>query len=236
MPHLKRRQARAHQARRGRARAAAEPSRGGTRERLLYAARELLEQSGYAGASVQNIAERTGVATGALYRHFPSKAHLFVQVFREAAKRDLAAMQSAASTGGCLERLEAVVASFAGRALGNRRLAWALVYEPVDPLVDAERLAYRRECCRHMAALLHAGIAAGEIPDQNAELSAAAVVGAIAESLIGPLSPIRRPTAADNDIVAALVRFCRRSVGAGDRPVVRRVAKEGRGERSKGAG
>ena len=225
MPRMKRRQVRTHQARAGRARAAANRSWGGTRDRLMYAARELLEQSGYAGASVQAIAERTGVATGALYRHFPSKAHLFVQVFREAAKRDLAAMQAAASAGGCIERLEAVVASFAGRALRNRRLAWALVYEPVDPLVDAERLAYRRECCRHMAALLRAGIAGGELPEQNAELSAAAVVGAIAESLVGPLSPIARPTAADTDIVAALVRFCRRSVGAGDRAVLRRVAR-----------
>jgi hypothetical protein len=32
---------------------------------------------------------------------------------------------------------------FAERALRNRRLAWALLAEPVDPLVDAERLAFR---------------------------------------------------------------------------------------------
>ena len=34
-------------------------------------------------------------------------------------------------------------ATFAQRALRNRRLAWALLAEPVDPRVDAERLAYR---------------------------------------------------------------------------------------------
>jgi AcrR family transcriptional regulator len=194
-----------------------------TRERLIHAARKLLEDGGYAAASVQAIAERAGLAAGAMYRHFPSKAELFVEVFRDAAKRDLVAMGDAAASEGAVERLEAVVATFARRALRHRRLAWALVYEPVDPLVDEERLVYRREYCRHMAALLRAGIAAGEIPDQNAELSAAALVGAIAESLVGPLSPIAGQIASDEDLIATLVRFCRRSVGAGDGAALRAV-------------
>jgi AcrR family transcriptional regulator len=194
-----------------------------TRERLIHAARKLLEDGGYAAASVQAIAERAGLAAGAMYRHFPSKAELFVEVFRDAAKRDLVAMGDAAASGGAVERLEAVVATFARRALRHRRLAWALVYEPVDPLVDEERLVYRREYCRHMAALLRAGIAAGEIPDQNAELSAAAVVGAIAESLVGPLSPVAGQIGSDEDLIATLVRFCRRSVGAGDGAALRAV-------------
>ena len=201
---------------------------GSTRERLIHSARKLLEEGGYAAASVQAIAERTGVAAGALYRHFPSKAELFVEVFRDAAKRDLAAMREAASASGCVERLEAAVATFAQRALRHRRLAWALVYEPVDPRVDEERLVYRREYCRHMAALLREGIAAGEIPDQNAELSAAAVVGAIAESLVGPLSPIAGQITADEDLIATLVRFCRRSVGAGDGAALHSVSRRGR--------
>lgn len=203
----------------------AEPPAVGTRERLVHAARALLEEGGYGAASVQAIADRTGVAAGALYRHFASKAELIVEVFRDAAKRDLVAMRAAASSGGCVERLEAVVVTFASRALRNRRLAWALVYEPVDALVDAERLVSRREYCRHMAALLRQGIAAGELPEQDAELSAAALVGAIAEALVGPLSPIAGRIASDKDFIAPLVRFCRRSVGAGDCATLRRVRR-----------
>ena len=75
---------------------------GTTRERLVGAARLLLEEGGYAAASVQAIADRAGVSAGALYRHFPSKAELFVDVFREAAKRDLAAIDEAAATGRCV--------------------------------------------------------------------------------------------------------------------------------------
>jgi len=207
----------------GRAKRFVAASRGGTRERLVAAARQLLEEGGYAAASVQAIADRVGVAAGALYRHFPSKAELFVEVFRNAASKDLAAVDEAASSGGCVQRLEAAVAAHARRALHRRRLAWALLYEPVDPLVDAERLVYRRTYCRHMAGLLRQGIAAGEIPEQNVELSAAALVGAIAESLVGPLSPIAGQIASEDELIATLVRFCRRSVGASDAATLRTV-------------
>jgi AcrR family transcriptional regulator len=194
-----------------------------TRERLLFEARNILEEGGYAAASVHAIAERCGVAAGTLYRHFPSKAELFVELVRESAKRDIAAMKTAAASGGSTERLEAIIATFARRALRKRRLAWALAYEPVDPAVDAERLVYRREYCRRMAKLLRQGIAAGEIPPQNVELSAAAIVGAISESMVGPLSPIRVINS-DEDLIATLVRFCRRSLGIPDAPALHTVA------------
>jgi len=193
-----------------------------TRDRLLHEARKLLEQGGYGAATVQAIAARSGVAVGALYRHFPSKADLFVELVGEAADRDIGAMKAASAEGSAVERLEAIVATFARRALNRPRLAWALAYEPVDPAVDAERLVYRREHCRRMAKLLRQGIAAGEIPPQNAELSAAAIVGAIAESMVGPLAPVGELRSAE-ELIATLVRFCRRSLGVADAPKLRSV-------------
>jgi AcrR family transcriptional regulator len=191
---------------------------------LVRAAREVLERGGYATASVIAIAERAGVSAGALYRHFPSKAELFIEVLRTAGEGELGAMHAAASEAdSCTARLEAVVATYARRALRNRRLAWALVYEPVDPLVDAERLVYRRNYCRAMAALVRQGIAAGEFPNENADLTAAALVGVISETLVGPLSPIGGAMASEAEIVAALLRLCRRSVGVHDVPALRTV-------------
>jgi AcrR family transcriptional regulator len=185
-----------------------------TRERLVQAATALIEEGGYAAASVAAIAQRAGVATGALYRHFPSKADLFVEVFRGAAERELEAMRAAAARGSFGERFEAVIETYARSALRNRRAAWALVYEPVDPLVDAERLAYRREYREGMAELLRTGISAGEIPDQDVDVAAAAVVGAIAEALVGPLSPVAGETAPEGSIVGAIVGFCRQAIGS----------------------
>jgi AcrR family transcriptional regulator len=186
-----------------------------TRERLLRAARELIEEGGYAAASVIAIARRAGLAAGTLYRHFGSKQELFVEVFRSVCDREVEAMRQAAlaNGGSHVERLETVFATFAERALRRRRLAWALLAEPVDPLVDAERLAYRERYAGLVAELLRAAIAAGELPEQDVELAAAALVGGCGEALVGPLSPVGTAPPID-DVVAALRTFVRRAAGA----------------------
>ena len=115
---------------------------------------------------------------------------------------------------GSAERLEGVLATFAERALRNPRLAWALIAEPVDPLVDAERLAYRERYAALIAEGLRAGIKAGELPQQNVELTAAALVGGCGEALVGPLSPVARARPQSEEILGALRLFVRRAVGA----------------------
>jgi AcrR family transcriptional regulator len=189
-----------------------------TRERLLRAAQDLIEEGGYAAASVAAIAERAGVAAGTMYRHFDSKEDLFVEVFRTVCSGEERAMRAASAemaSAGAVARLEEVLATFAERALRNPRLAWALIAEPVDPLVDAERLAYRERYAGVVAEGLRDGIADGELPAQNADLTAAALVGGCGEALVGPLSPVAsasRPS--DEEVVAALRVFVRRAVGA----------------------
>jgi AcrR family transcriptional regulator len=190
-----------------------------TRERLMQAARELIEEGGYGAATVLAIADRAGVASGTLYRHFPSKEELFVELFRSVCDREVAAMRAAAAAmpagSSHVDVLVEVLSTFAARALRRPRLAWALLAEPVDPLVDAERLAYRSRYSALTAEALRAGIAAGELPDQNVELTAAALVGGCGEALVGPLSPVvaeGRPS--DCEIRDALAMFVRRAVGA----------------------
>ena len=190
----------------------------GTRERLLAAARELIEEGGYGAASVLAIADRAGVAAGTLYRHFASKEELFVEVFRAVCAREEQAMRDAAAqlpeSASSVERLQTVLATFARRALRNPRLAWALLAEPVDPRVDAERLAYRGRYTQLVAGSLAAGIEAGELPAQNVELTAAALVGGVGEALVGPLSPLAGQGPGAAEIVSALRVFVGRAVGA----------------------
>jgi AcrR family transcriptional regulator len=185
-----------------------------TRDRLLTAAAAVVEEGGYSAASVAAIAERAGVSAGALYRHFPSKAELFVEVFRTHAQRELAAMYEAGDqTSSFTARLAAVVETYATSALGNRRLAWALVYEPVDPLVDAERLTHRKLYRDQMTELLRLGMDAGELPaHDDPELLAAVVVGGIAEALAGPLSPVAEE-ADEQHVVNTIVALALRTVG-----------------------
>ena len=191
---------------------------GGTRERLLLSAHELVEEGGYGAASVIAIAERAGVAAGTLYRHWPSKGELFAELFRVVCDREAAAMEAAArgrAGGSSVARVQAMLTTFAKRALRNPRLAWALIAEPVDPLVDAERIAYRREYARLLGDALRDAIAAGEIPEQNVELTAAALVGGVGEALVGPLSPVAGRAPAAGEIIDALRAFVARAVGAG---------------------
>jgi AcrR family transcriptional regulator len=190
-----------------------------TRERLLRAARELIEEGGYGAATVVAIALRAGVASGTLYRHFASKEELFVELFRAVCDREVEAMRDAAASmpddASHVDKLETVLATFAARALRRPRLAWALIAEPVDPLVDAERIAYRARYSALTADALRAGIAAGELPEQNVELTAAALVGGCGEALVGPLSPLAGAKPSTDDILPALRTFVRRAVGAG---------------------
>ena len=191
------------------------------RARIVAAARDLIAHGGYAEAQVSAVSEAAGVATGTVYRHFPSKAELFAEVFREASQREVDAVAEVAGSapGGADERIAAAVDAFARRALAGRRLAYALLAEPVDPGVEAERLAFRRAYRDVFAGLIAAGVEAGELPEQDPELTGAALVGAIGEALVGPLSP----TAAERDadaVVAAITDFCVRSVTGQKEPAL----------------
>jgi AcrR family transcriptional regulator len=189
--------------------------RAEVRERIIAAAHALIAEGGYMNAQVASVAERAGVAVGTVYRHFPSKSDLFADVFREASQREVDAMREAAAArdgAGAADRISAGIEAFARRALAGRRLAWALLAEPVDPAVEAERLVFRVSYRDVIAAVLRDGVAAGELPDQDPEASAAALVGAIGESMVGPLSP----TANGGDpeaVIQNLLSFCKRAIG-----------------------
>jgi AcrR family transcriptional regulator len=185
-----------------------------TRRRITTAARELIAEGGYVAAQVAPVAERAGVAVGTVYRHFPSKSDLFAEVFREASQHEVDAMRAAVegSSGSAADRVTAGIDTFARRALRGRRLAWALLAEPVDPAVEAERLHFRHSYRDLMAAVIAEGIEAGELPAQDVDATAAALIGAIGEAMVGPLSPTSNGGAPD-DVIASLINFCIRAIG-----------------------
>lgn len=187
-----------------------EARRTQTRARIVRAALELVAHGGYREAQVAAVAKRAGVATGTVYRHFPSKAELFTEVFRVASQHEVDAVAEAADVrASAPERIAAAVEMFARRALQGRRLAWALLAEPVDPAVEAERLQFRRAYADVFARAIGDGVMAGELPPQDPDFIATALVGAIGEALVGPLSPGAHP---DPDaLVRHLITFCLRS-------------------------
>ena len=53
-----------------------------TRQQIIQQAAPLFNQRGFAGASMQDIMEATGLEKGCLYRHFASKQELAAEAFR----------------------------------------------------------------------------------------------------------------------------------------------------------
>jgi AcrR family transcriptional regulator len=182
------------------------------RERILRAALDLLAEGGYASAGVQAVAARADVATGTLYRHFASKDDLFTEVFRRAAARELQAVEDATADDGrsVNERVAAAAEAFARRALAEPTRAYALLAEPVDAAVESQRLAFRRGYRDLFARTLEQGIERGELEPHDTETVAAALVGALGEALVGPLS-VREGGEA---LVATLVNFTTTAVPA----------------------
>jgi len=176
------------------------------RERIAAAALAQVAEGGYASASVQAVATRAGVATGSVYRHFPSKGDLFAEVFRQASQREVDVLVALGHrTLPVQERLTAWVHAFVHRALAEPVRAYALIAEPVDPAVEAERLTFRRAYADLFARAL------AEAPHPYPEIAAAAIVGGLAEALVGPLA--RRDADAD-ELAAALTDFTLSAVGA----------------------
>jgi AcrR family transcriptional regulator len=173
------------------------------RKRIVAAALDQLAEGGYASAAVARVAERAGVATGTVYRHFPSKGDLFAEVFRRASQREVDVL-AAIAAGSAAERLAAMVEAFVRRALAAPVRAYALIAEPVDPAVEAERLVFRRAYADLFAAALRDF-------ELDVDLAATAIVGALAEALVGPLA--RRQTDPDA-LVAGLQSFVLSAVRA----------------------
>jgi AcrR family transcriptional regulator len=183
------------------------------RAAILKAAVDLLSEQGYAGCSMAAVAARAGVATGSVYKHFPGKTELVVELFRYVVTHEVDAVSQAADQPGDLvARVVSVVETFTSRALKSSRLAYALLVEPVDVAVEAERLVFRRAFRDIAAARIADAVAAGVLPPQNPEITAAALIGALGEILVGPLTA-GEP---DVDTMPALISFTLRALGGTD--------------------
>ncbi|MFI9510439.1 TetR/AcrR family transcriptional regulator [Nocardia sp. NPDC052566] len=176
---------------------------------IVQAATKILSQDGFAGLSMAAVAAEAGVATGTVYKHFGGKAELVTAVFRKVVAREVAAVRKAAAAGNATDRVTAAVETFAGRALKNPRLAYVLLAEPVDAVVDVERLHFRRAFADAFESAVREGVSRGELPAQDARTSAAALVGAIGEVLVGPLADAPH----GESVVPQLVTFALRALG-----------------------
>jgi AcrR family transcriptional regulator len=180
---------------------------------IIAAAGELASEAGLDAVQIVPVAARAGIAAGTVYRYFPSKTELVSALVTGVAEREVAAIRVAAlAAPGPLSALAAAIVSFAARAVRQRRLASALLAEPIEAREETPGLPYRRALAAELEPRIRAAIAAGHLPEQDSVRAAGAVVGLLIEGLLGPLAP----QAARREEVQAVALLALRALGVVD--------------------
>jgi AcrR family transcriptional regulator len=184
---------------------------------IMAAAQALAVEGGMGAVQIAAVALRANIAAGTVYRYFPSKIDLIAALVEAQSEAEIAAIAAAAdSAPGPLSALAAAIAAFAARALAQRRLATAMLVEPVEPALDAARLPYRHALVSELEARIRAALEREILPAQDAALAAAALMGALIDGLIGPLAPVSDDPARRHAQVQALTLFGLRALGIVD--------------------
>ena len=185
---------------------------------ILQAARTAAAEGGMAAVQIAAVAQRAGIAAGTVYRYFPSKTELIGALIAAISEREIGELRRAAEAApGPLSALAASIATFAARALRHRRLAWAVTAEPTDDGIETLRLQYRRALAGEFQARIAAALAGGHLPEQDAALSARALLGALLEGAVGPLAPAaKNDQAAEREAVQMLTLLGLRALGVLD--------------------
>lgn len=128
-----------------------------TKEKLLEQAIRLFAERGYAGVSLEDIAQAAGFTKGAVYSHFGSKEQTFLAALRAAAE-ELAGLglegpaeKGAAESGSAPD----------GAQAESQRLAQAVTLT-LEAMLFGQRTPDRREEVRAIVAELIAALAAAE--------------------------------------------------------------------------
>jgi AcrR family transcriptional regulator len=171
---------------------------------IVLAARRLIAAGGLRDTSMTAVAKEAGLSTGAVYRYFPSRSQLLVEVLSDAVAHEVAILRAIIERpGSAVQRLRVAVSSFASRALAGPNLAYAFIAEPADRQVEAARLICRQMVGEVFKDVLLYGIAGGEFPPQSVEISAAGIVGAFTEAVLRPVE--------GDKLVKAIAEFCVRA-------------------------
>ncbi|WP_320773867.1 TetR/AcrR family transcriptional regulator [Streptomyces sp. CRN 30] len=201
----------------------ATPPRGGrreaTRQKLYEAAVTLIAEQGFSATTVDEIAERAGVAKGTVYYNFASKAVLFEELLRHGVGLLTASLREAAEEagrgdGGRAGALDAMIR--AGLVFIDRYPAFTQLY--VAELWRTNRAwqptltVVRQEVVAVVEDVLRAGVADGEFDaGTDVALTASALVGMVLVAALDRQS--FQPERSLDDVHAALAQLIRGRVG-----------------------
>ncbi|MFJ3301792.1 TetR/AcrR family transcriptional regulator [Streptomyces sp. NPDC086549] len=187
--------------------------REATRQKLYEAAVTLIAEQGFSATTVDEIAERAGVAKGTVYYNFASKSVLFEELLRHGVGLLAASLREAAERteregGSKVDALDAMVR--AGLVFIDRYPAFTQLY--VAELWRTNRawqstlMVVRREAVAVVEDVLRKGVANGEFSAEiDVQLTASALVGMVLVAALDWQS--FQPERSLDDVHAALSRL-----------------------------
>ncbi|CAM5360210.1 TetR/AcrR family transcriptional regulator [Streptomyces tanashiensis] len=161
--------------------------RQATRTKLYEAAVTLIAEQGFSATTVDEIAERAGVAKGTVYYNFKSKTELFEELLRHGVSLLTASLRSAAEEteergGSRVDALDAMIR--AGLVFIDRYPAFTQLYVAelwrTNRAWNSTLLVVRQEAVAVVEGVLREAVAAGELSEEiDVQLTAAALVGMV---------------------------------------------------------
>ena len=158
-----------------------------TRERILEAAAQVFAESGYHGASVDDIATASGGSKGGIYFHFPGKREIFFALVNRFADRLLSgARESIESEQSGAHKAGAVIESTLETFANHAKLAKVLLASGVGlgPAFDESLLRLHDQFAGLIRERLDAAVEDGSIPPLDTTLASYAWMGALNEIIL----------------------------------------------------
>jgi len=155
-----------------------ERTKQANRAAILQAAREVFAELGYGAASVRDVIRRTDLASGTFYNYFPDKESVFRALVDEAAREVLARTHAARARGRSLEDFVADGYRAYFAFLAEDRLMFEVMRRnagTIRQMFDEPAVGAGTD---QLAEDLRRAMRSGLVPAFDAELMAAAMVGA----------------------------------------------------------
>ncbi|WP_326599488.1 TetR/AcrR family transcriptional regulator [Streptomyces sp. NBC_01803] len=161
--------------------------RGATRQRLYDAAVTLIAEQGFSSTTVDQIAERAGVAKGTVYYNFASKTELFEDLLRDGVAPLTETLRTAARSafaegGGAADALEAMAAAGLDFVISQPDFTRLLVAEQwrTNRSWQPTLLDVHRQLSGVIEEVLQEGVKSGEFSGAlDIQITAGALVGMV---------------------------------------------------------
>jgi AcrR family transcriptional regulator len=187
------------------------------RKKILDAAAKLFGRAAYDAVQMDQVARAAGVGKPTLYRYFPSKDELFLEISSEAMRRLAVALEAERQVGASPPETLAAMIRLLVDTLSGQLASLRMLTGEHSVLAERWRRMLRRQQRPITASLrdvLEAGMAAGDFHSVDVEVAPALIIGMVRGGVVGVMEiPRQRIARSAMDLVLSGVSRPSRAKG-----------------------